>query len=175
MPSTSPEVDGTCGGACHQTTFGEEVRPASNLVGGAPDNPAYGTFTVFAAMPFNPLYEDVFHVAIKAGVQQVGGRAVRVDRLMHGGDAVQETLRQIGTCRAVVADLSTGEPDVFFEVGFAQALGKPILRLCSTAYTELPFMVRNQETLSYTLGRTHRLAARIAVYLEQLLRPEVAP
>jgi hypothetical protein len=126
-------------------------------------------FTVFAAMPFDPDYDDVFFVAIRAAVRRVGGTAVRVDRLMHGGDAVAATHEQLRRCAAVVADVSTNEPDVLYELGVAHGLGKPSVQLCRTRYEDLPFMVRNQETLLYEAGRTHALGQQLAVYLAAVL------
>jgi hypothetical protein len=134
------------------------------------DQPASaGAFTVFAAMPFDPTFDDVYFVAIRAAARAVGGTAVRVDHIMHGGDAVAATQKQIRSSRAVVADVSTGEPDVLYELGLAHALGIPSVQICRTAYEELPFMVRNRETLLYQAGRTHLLGQQLAAYLSALL------
>jgi hypothetical protein len=152
---------------------GGSERRGSNLVDigvapseGAESDPA---FTIFAAMPFDPSFDDVFFVAIRRAVREVGGKAVRVDQTMHGGDAVAATQEHLRTCRAVVADLSTGEPDVLYELGLAHALGKPTVQICRTAYQDLPFMVRNRETLLYQAGRTHLLGQQLAVYLRGVL------
>lgn len=128
-----------------------------------------GTFTVFAAMPFDPAFDDVFFVAIRSAAQAIGARAVRVDQEMHGSDAVAKTQELIRNCRAVVADLSTAEPDVLYELGIAHALEKPCVQICRTAYPDLPFMVRNRETLLYEAGRTHLLGQQLATYLTGLL------
>jgi len=159
---------------------GGPVRHASNVVdvdvdddvvladGGAGN--ARTPFTVFAAMPFHPDFDDVFFVAIRAAVRAVGGTAVRVDRLMHGGDAVTTTHEQLRGCSAVIADVSTNEPDVLYELGIAHGLGKPSVQICRTRYADLPFMVRNRETLLYEAGRTHALGQQLAVYLDSVLR-----
>ena len=127
------------------------------------------TFTIFAAMPFDPAFDDVFFVGVQAAAHSIGGHAIRVDQVMHGTDAVAETQRQIRDCRAVVADVSTSEPDVLYELGFAQALGKPSVQICCTSYDDLPFMVRNRETILYHQGRTHLLGRKLAVYLAHML------
>jgi hypothetical protein len=157
------------------------VRQASNVVdvdvepqghdswhAARPGEPA-AQFTVFAAMPFHPDFDDVFFVAIRTAVQQVGGTAVRVDRLMHGSDAVAATHEQLRTCAAVIADVSTNEPDVLYELGVAHGLGKPSVQICRGRYEELPFMVRNRETLLYEAGRTHALGQQLAIYLAAVL------
>jgi len=126
-------------------------------------------FTIFASMPFDPSYDDVFHVAIESAARQIGGRAVRVDQLLHGDDAVRVTQREIRSCRAVIADLSTSEPDVLYELGLAHAWGKPTVQICRTSYDDMPFMVRNRETILYQSGRTHLLGQHLARYLQSLL------
>ena len=72
-------------------------------------------------------------------------------------------------CRAVIADLSTNEPDVLYELGLAHALQKPTVQICNTEYVELPFMVRNRETLLYQNGQIHLLSSRLSIYLQRLL------
>lgn len=120
-------------------------------------------------MPFDPAFDDVYYVAIKAAAEKVGCTSIRVDHLMHGQDAVSETYRQIQKCQAVIADLSTAEPDVLYEVGYAHALGKPVVQLCSTAPENLPFMVRNRDTIFYRPGQTHLLIDVLAEYVARLL------
>jgi hypothetical protein len=150
-------------------------RHASNVVKVSASNvtrtePRVDQFTIFAAMPFDPTFDDVFFVGVMSAARTTGGRAVRVDQMMHGRDAVNETQQLIRRCRVVVADVSTSEPDVLYELGFAQALGKPSVQICCTPYDELPFMVRNRETLLYRPGRTHILGQQLAVYLTRMLR-----
>jgi hypothetical protein len=131
-------------------------------------DPAPG-FTVFAAMPFDPSFDDVFHVAIKPAVNAVGGEAVRIDQVMHASDAVSATWGAIEQASVVVADVSTSEPDVLYELGLAHAMGKPALQICSSEYRGLPFMIRNRETLLYQLGQTYLLAERLKVYLRTII------
>lgn len=120
-------------------------------------------------MPFDPSFDDVYYVAIKAAAQMAGCTSVRVDHLMHGQDAVMETYRQIQRCEIVIADISTAEPDVLYELGYAHALGKPVVQLCSTNLENLPFMVRNRDTILYRAGQTHRLIDVLAEYVRHLL------
>ena len=135
----------------------------------APAPSSAGASTIFAAMPFAPVFDDVFFVAIRAAADSVAARPVRVDQLMHGDDAVLATERELRQSEAVIADLSSNEPDVLYELGLAHALGKPTIQICSSEYVGLPFMVRNRETLLYQTGQIHLLADRLAVYLQRLL------
>jgi hypothetical protein len=130
---------------------------------------AAGGRSIFAAMPFDVAFDDVYFVAMRKAASAVGATCVRVDHLLHGGDAVEETQREIRTSVAVVADVSTAAPDVLYELGYAHAIGKPSVQICSTPFAELPFSIRNRDTLLYTPGRTHLLARDLAGYLTVLL------
>jgi hypothetical protein len=126
--------------------------------------------SVFVAMPFDPAFDDVFFIGIRRAVDAVGACAIRVDQLMHGGDAAAETVRRIAGCNAVIADVSGSVADVLYEVGRAHALGKPTIQICSTPYDQLPFMVRNYETLFYVPGRTYVLTQQLQLYLSHVMR-----
>ena len=154
----------------------EFLSRASNVVcisnkDAADADRADAALTIFVAMPFDPAFDDVFFVGICSAAEVIGGHAVRIDQIMHGQDAVTETQKQIRLCSAVVADISTGESDVLYELGYAHALDKPSIQICSTSYEDMPFMVRNRETILYRPGATHLLGRRLGLYLRELLAP----
>lgn len=113
-------------------------------------------------MPFSREYDDVFFVSMAHAADSVGATCKRVDREDFEGDVVEEIKRLIRESVAVIADLSEARPNVLYEVGYAHALLKPTVPICSTALGELPFDVRNWNTLEYTRGRTHQLRDPLA-------------
>jgi nucleoside 2-deoxyribosyltransferase len=127
---------------------------------------------VFAAMPFSPSYDDVYFVAMAQAAKESGLECRRVDRQEFEGDIVDEIKRMIRESRAVIADLSGGKPNVLYEVGFAHALGRPTIHICSGPLSKLPFDVRNWRTLEYKRGQTHRLARILAKRLRAVLRKD---
>jgi nucleoside 2-deoxyribosyltransferase len=113
--------------------------------------------TVFAAMPFAAEYEDVYFVAMVDAARAVGAACRRLDREDYAGDVVLKLTSLIGGCDVVIADISDANPNVMYEVGYAHALERPTVHICSTGLDKLPFDVRNWNTLGYTKGRTHAL------------------
>lgn len=113
--------------------------------------------TVFASMPFKPQYEDVYWFAMAAAAEAVGAVCVRVDREDFDGDIPERIANDIESAIAVIADLSESNPDVLYEVGYARKHGTPCVHICSTSLEELPFNVRNVNTLPYGLGQIHAL------------------
>ena len=124
---------------------------------------------VFAAMPFDPKYDDTFIVAMEPACFDVGAECIRVDRESYAGDILSEIKNQIANSHAVIADLSESNPNVFFEIGFADGLDIPVVQICSTPVGELPFDVRNNLTLNYVLGQTSRLRTDLAEILKSIL------
>jgi hypothetical protein len=124
---------------------------------------------VFAAMPFSPEYDDIFFVAMSYAAQSVGAVCRRVDLEEFGGDVVVEIKRLIDSSIAVIADLSESKPNVLYEVGYAHALDRPTVHICSTALDELPFDVRNWNTLQYKRGQTYEFQERLSARLKVLL------
>lgn len=126
--------------------------------------------TVFAAMPFSDEYEDVFLVAMAHAANSIGGVCIRVDREKFVGDIVEKIKEDITESIAVIADLSESKPNVLYEVGFAHALGKPVVHICSTPLSELPFDVKTWNTILYKKGQTHALKEKLADTLRAVVK-----
>jgi nucleoside 2-deoxyribosyltransferase len=94
-------------------------------------------------MPFKGEYDDVYWVAMTAAAQAVGAACVRIDREDFEGDIAAKIRDLIEKCDAVIADLSESNPSVLYEVGYAHALSRPCVPVCSTSLDNLPFDVRN--------------------------------
>jgi hypothetical protein len=120
-------------------------------------------------MPFAPEYEDVYWVAMRAAAEAVRATCVRVDREDFDGDIPATIKQYIEASIAVIADLSGSNPDVLYEVGYARRHGCPCVHICSTPLAELPFNVRNINTLTYGPGQTHELRAPLTERLKAVL------
>ena len=125
--------------------------------------------TVFAAMPFDGRYDDTFLVAMTFACHRCDLVCERIDRREFVGDIVQEIQARIRDAVAVIADLSDANPNVLYEVGFAHALEKPTVHVCSTPLEELPFDVRQWNTIPYTIGQTSALRKPLARRLRAVL------
>ncbi len=124
---------------------------------------------VFAAMPFAPQYEDVFFIAMRYAAEQVGAVCTRVDRREFQGSVVDEIQSLIRKSVAVFVDLSEAKPNVLYETGYAHALKKPCIHICSTPIEKLPFDVLQWKTTKYNPGQTHKLGKELAQRLEEAL------
>jgi hypothetical protein len=124
---------------------------------------------VFAAMPFAPQYEDVFFIAMRYAAEQAGAVCDRVDRREFQGNVVDEIQKMIRQSIAVFVDLSEAKPNVLYETGYAHALKKPCIHICSTPLEKMPFDVLQWKTTKYSPGQIHKLGKELARRLKDAL------
>jgi hypothetical protein len=125
--------------------------------------------TVFAAMPFDRQYDDTYLIAMSYAAERINAACKRVDRSEFSGDIVEEIKRLINESVAVIVDLSDAKANVLYEAGYSHALKKPTVHVSSTPLEELPFDVRNWNTLKYSLGQTAKLREPLARRLRSVL------
>lgn len=103
---------------------------------------------VFVAMPFAREFEDRFHYGIQKAVNDADYLCERADLSAFTGDVISWVRARIDTATLVVGDLSTANPNVFLEIGYAWGKGIPTVLVANKA-EGLPFDVRNQRCLIY--------------------------
>jgi hypothetical protein len=124
---------------------------------------------VFAAMPYSEQYDDTFLVAMQPAAIVAGAICQRVDHDGRSGDVVQQIKEMIKASILCIADLSESRPNVCYEAGFAGALGKPVIQICSTDVNNLPFILRNNSTFKSKIGQTIKLRKKLEVELKKYI------
>lgn len=124
---------------------------------------------IFAAMPFDKKYEDVYYIAMASAADQVNAVCKRIDLEEYSGDIVLQIQGLISRSAAVIADLSESNPNVLYEVGYAHGRSIPTIQICSTPLGELPFDVAHWNTIRYSAGQTHSLIPKISSRLKAVL------
>jgi hypothetical protein len=85
---------------------------------------------VFVVMPFNePWSDEVYNKMIKPAVEGANFRCERGDTPPRVGDLTQTIWNAIVEAGLIVADVSVVNPNVFYEIGLAHALGKDVFIL----------------------------------------------
>jgi nucleoside 2-deoxyribosyltransferase len=99
----------------------------------------------FDGGPFDKRYEDTLAPAIRAA----GIDPYRVDRDENAVipiESIEEGIRRADVC---LADITTDNPNVWLEVGFALASGKSVVLVCSHERVKFPFDVQHRTIIRY--------------------------
>lgn len=118
----------------------------------------------FVCMPFAQEFENYYEAGIKPALLECGFKCVRADELEHNNDILEVVYDQIKSAHIIVADMTGRNPNVYYEVGYAHAMGKDVLLL--TQRTEdLPFDLRGFNHIVYE-GRITVLKEKITQRLK---------
>ena len=141
------------------------------------ENPMTTCFVIqpFDSGKFDKRYDDVYKPAIAAA----GLQPYRVDK-DYGVDVPIDAIEQ-GIRNAVVclADITTDNPNVWYELGFAFASGKPVVMLCGDERTgkKYPFDIQHRTITPYQADSPsdfETLKGAITKRLKAILKRDVA-
>lgn len=104
---------------------------------------------VFVVMPFAAEFEDVYILGIREVAEQLGLTVERADDIEHNENILETIQASIRDSSAVVADASTSNPNVFYEIGYAHAKERPTILLCRAGQA-VPFDIRGKNMIMYT-------------------------
>lgn len=106
--------------------------------------------SVFVIMSFKdePQYRDLY-AAIKRVCEKYDYVARRVDESNLFKRVIPEITRQIKQSAFVIADVTEGRPNVFYELGFADGIGKDVI-LVAKESTQLPFDINDVPVLFWS-------------------------
>jgi hypothetical protein len=119
---------------------------------------------VFVLMPFDSSFNDIYKFGIKGAADEVGAYAERVDEQMYSGGILDRIFNQISKADAIVADMTGKNPNVFYEVGYAHALGKVVLLLTQNV-DDIPFDFKHRPHTVYG-GKIETLRTALIPRLE---------
>jgi len=121
----------------------------------------------FVCMPFAQQFDDSYKFAIQPAVQECGFKCLRADEIEHNKGILEVIHRQIESAHIIVADMTGGNPNVYYEVGYAHALGKDVVLLTQRA-SDLPFDLRGLNHIVYE-GRITGLKEKLTRRLKAML------
>lgn len=84
----------------------------------------------FVALWFHPDMDDAFDNGVAPALEATGYVPYRVDRANHNNKIDFEIMAQIRRSKIVIADATGTRPSVYYEAGFAEGLGIPVLWCC---------------------------------------------
>jgi len=97
------------------------------------------------AFPLGGYYEKIY----KPAIEKAGLKPVRADADIFGtGKIIDQVWRGINEAKVLVAELTSRNPNVFYELGLAHAYRKPVV-LVSSSDDDVPFDLRHIRIIYY--------------------------
>lgn len=103
---------------------------------------------VFVIMPFEPQFNDIYELGIKAAVSELGFRCSRVDEMEFNSAILDKIVESIQRATIIIADLSIQSPNVYYELGYAHCLKKEVI-LIAKEINKVPFDLSGFNVLVY--------------------------
>lgn len=119
---------------------------------------------IFSAIPFSKEFEDI-HYALRMAVEESGHILIRMDELFSTGSIMNQLQEEINKADLLIADISNQNPNVMYEVGYAQSANVPVL-LISQKGDHIPFDFASIQIIIYYRKRLNEtLTKRLRNYL----------
>lgn len=97
--------------------------------------------------PYDKRYDETF----KPAIEEAGLEPYRIDKDPGVEIPIEEIERQIANSVACLADISTDNPNVWYELGYAMAKGRVVILICSDERKGgYPFDVRHRKVIKYS-------------------------
>ncbi len=117
----------------------------------------------------------VIREAIHTGAQEAGFQVVSLDQspVLPGSSIQSAVMGELARADCIIADVSDRNPNVFFELGLAQAMGKGLIIIAEErAFREVPFDIREFRVITYSdhPKNLSLLSSRIARSLREFRR-----
>jgi hypothetical protein len=104
---------------------------------------------LFVLMPFSESLRAVYNDHIKKVASELKLTVARADDFFSARSVMTDIWSGIFFARAIIADCTGRNPNVFYEIGLAHVLGKPVVQITQNA-DDVPFDVRHIRFIQYT-------------------------
>jgi hypothetical protein len=131
----------------------------------------------FVSMPFGRKqsfsgieydFDEIYMQGIRPATQMAGVEAIRADMGMFGGIIHKPTFERIITADVMIADLTTGNPNVIYELGIRHAAKAGATVVIGAIHERLPFDIGMFRVLPYEVEDGKLAPNAVESFREQL-------
>jgi hypothetical protein len=126
----------------------------------------------FIVMQFTEKYNELFKEVIKPICEKYSYECIRADDFHTPTLILSDIINSISNASIIIAEITSKNPNVFYEIGYAHAVQKPTILLCDKNKVEkLPFDISGFRTLFYenTISGKTKIEENLSKYLENRL------
>jgi hypothetical protein len=121
----------------------------------------------FILMPFRDELEPVYKKIKEIVVIDQKLSCMRADDIYSAGIIIKEIWDSIQKAQIIIADATSKNPNVFYEMGLAHAIGKDIIIITQTM-DDIPFDLRHRRLIIYDTNRLEEFGIRLSKTIEGL-------
>lgn len=103
---------------------------------------------VFILMPFSSPFDEYYQTIFKKSLEELGFKVKRADDLYAPRPIMDDVRNFIKEADLILCEMTTRNPNVFYELGLAHAIGKPVV-LVSQKEEDIPFDLRAVRVILY--------------------------
>jgi len=106
-------------------------------------------FRAFVLMPFDQEFDAVFNKLVKPALEKVGYDVKRADSILNQQNILKDIVRGIAEADLVVADLTSLNANVFYELGISHTMQKQTVLLAQSS-EDIPFDLSSYRVIIYS-------------------------
>lgn len=128
---------------------------------------------VFIISQFGDIYDQLYDGVIKPLCDKNNIKPIRADEISNSSVILDDIIKYIQTANIIIADITPNNPNVFYELGYAHAIGKEVILLCERGKRAgLPFDISGYRTIFYenTMIGKDKIEKEVEKYLEEALK-----
>jgi len=116
----------------------------------------------------SPDLNDIYFLGIHEIARILNCSCERVDEIEFVGSILDKIYNSIANSRIIIAEVSSPNPNVYYELGYAHALNKPVI-LIANDMSSVPFDLRGYNHIIYKniVDLRKKLKRRLEVLLEE--------
>jgi hypothetical protein len=128
----------------------------------------------FVLMPFEAEFKAIYEDLIKPALEDAGYDVARADSFFDQQNILCDIIRGITTANLIIADLTTINPNVLYELGICHGLRIPTI-LLAQSMEEVPFDLRSYRIQVYStrFDQVHKLKNALKEIAEKHKRKEI--
>ncbi|MCK4594910.1 hypothetical protein KAU45_10445 [bacterium] len=112
-----------------------------------------GKSQAFILCPFDEEFTDIYKHLIKPGLEKAGYIVSRADKDLNQRNILLDIIEGIIKSDLIVAEITSTNPNVYYELGIAHGLNKKTL-LLTQVIEQVPFDLRNYKVITYSTDFT---------------------
>ena len=121
----------------------------------------------FVLMPFRDELELIYKIIKEIVVLEHKLSCMRADDIYSAGIIIKEIWDSIQKAQIIIADATGKNPNVFYEMGLAHAIGKDVIIITQTI-DDIPFDLRHRRIIIYDTNRLDEFGIKLSKTIETL-------